>query len=65
MRTAKEETLELVEALPDDISREMILERLLLEAKLRESIEQADRGEVVPHEVVVEDLKRWLQSVGR
>ena len=65
MTTAKQETLELVRTLPDDVPMETILEQLLLQAKLKESIDQADRGELIPHEQVLEDLARWRQSLGR
>lgn len=41
-----------------------LLEQIRFKAKILRSLEQADRGEVVPHEEVMEDLNRWLESLG-
>ena len=65
MKTAKQETLELVEQLPDDVSMETITERLLLELRLRECMAQVERGEVFSHEEILEDVSRWRRSLGR
>jgi hypothetical protein len=65
MATAKQETLELVQSLPDDITLEMIVERLLLRARLRQSDEQIDRGESLSHEEMQEEVKRSRHSLGR
>ena len=64
MKTAKQEVLELLETLPGDVSMDTLLERIRFKAKILRSLEQADRGEVVPHEEVMEDLNRWLESLG-
>ncbi len=65
MSTAKQELLELLDALPDDVPMETALERLRFKAKIHHSMAQADRGEGVPHEQVMEDLRRWATSLGR
>ena len=64
MKTAKQEVLDLLETLPGDVSMETLLERIRFKAKILRSLDQADRGEVVPHEEVMEDLNRWLESLG-
>jgi predicted transcriptional regulator len=64
MKTAKQEAQELLDALPDDVSTETILCRLHLHAKVSRGLAQIDRGEVIPHEQVIEDdLDRWLESI--
>ena len=64
MKTAKQEVLDLLETLPADLPMETLLERIRFKAKILRSLEQADRGEVVPHEEIMEDLNRWLESLG-
>ena len=64
MGTAKQEIQGLLDALPDDTSMEGIMERLWLKAKILRSIEQEERGELIPHEQVMEELDQWLQSLG-
>ena len=64
MKTAKQEVLELLDTVPDDAPMDAVLDRIRFKAKILRSFEQADRGEVVPHEEVMEDLNRWLESLG-
>ena len=64
MKTAKQEVLDLLDTLPGDVSMETLLERIRFKAKILRSLKQADRGDVVPHEEVMEDLNRWLESLG-
>ena len=64
MKTAKQEVLDLLDTLPDDVSLDTLLERIRFKAKILHSMAQADRGEGVPHEQVVEQLDQWLQSLG-
>ncbi|MDE3096101.1 MAG: hypothetical protein KGK07_08880 [Chloroflexota bacterium] len=65
MKTAKQETLDLVEQLPDDVPMETILYRLHLKAKVERGRRQLDAGEVIPQGQVMEDLERWLKSIGQ
>lgn len=65
MKTDKQETLDLIEQLPDDVAIETILYRLHLKAKVERGRRQLDAGEVIPHEQVMEDLERWLTSIGQ
>ena len=64
MKSAKQEVVELLDVLPDDVSMDTLLEQMRLKAKLLRSLEYADRGELIPHEEVMEDLHRWLESPG-
>lgn len=65
MKTAKQETLDLVGQLPDDVPMETILYRLHLKAKVERGRRQLDAGEILPHGQVMEDLERWLRSIGQ
>jgi hypothetical protein len=64
MVNAKQEIYDVLDALPDDASMDEVLERIRFKAKLLRSRAQAERGEGVPHEQVVERLDQWLQSLG-
>lgn len=52
MRTAKEETLDLLDSLPDDVSLDEVARRLLLRARILHSRDRALRGELVSNEEV-------------
>ena len=64
MKTANQEVLNLLDTLSGDVSMEALLGRIRFKAKILRSPDQADRGDVVPHEEVMEDLNRWLESLG-
>ena len=59
--TAKEKAVQAVQALPDDASIEDAMERLLLLAKIERGLQQADAGELIPHEKVKERMAKWLR----
>lgn len=56
--TSKERVLEAVEKIPEDLPLDEYFERLRDFLRLRESLEQAKRGEGIPHKEVVE----WLEK---
>ncbi len=49
---AKQEIVRAVNALPDDATVDDAIERLLLLGKIEQGLEQARRGETIPHEEV-------------
>ena len=59
--TTKERMIQAVQALPDDASIEDAMERLYLLAKIERGIQQADAGELIPHERVKERMAKWLR----
>ena len=59
--TTKEKMLQMVEALPENASVEDAMERLLLLAKVERGLQQADAGQLIPHEKVKERLTKWLK----
>lgn len=60
--TAKEEILRLLEALPDDVTLEDVLERLIVLYDVQQGLEQLDRGEVIPHEEAKRRIRQSLRS---
>ncbi len=65
MKTAKQEALELIQKMPDEISMETILAELHFKLRVLKGIDQMERGEAVSHEEAKERLGRWLSSSGR
>ena len=59
--TTKEKAVQAVQALPDDASLEDAMERLFLLAKIERGLQQADAGELIPHEKVKERMAKWLR----
>jgi len=59
--TTKEKVVQIVEALPDDASIEDAMERLFLLAKIERGIQQADAGQLIPHDQVKERMAKWLR----
>lgn len=59
--TAKEKVIRTVQSLPDDASIEDAMERLLLLAKVERGLQQAEAGQLIPHEEVKERMAKWLK----
>ena len=59
--TSKEKVLQAVNNLPDDASIEDAMDRLLLLSKIERGLQQADRGQTIPHSEVEERMAKWLK----
>ncbi|HCD52949.1 MAG TPA: hypothetical protein DEQ34_10905 [Balneolaceae bacterium] len=55
----KQTVLDSLEQLPQDASMEDIMEKILLIHKIEKGIEQADRGELIDHEEVLNKIRKW------
>ena len=60
MKTAKQEALELLTILPDDIPMETLVEELLFKASVLRGLEQSERGEYVTQDEAKKRFARWL-----
>jgi predicted transcriptional regulator len=58
----KEMVLNLVQKLPEDTTLEQIYRELSFVAGLREAEQQADRGQLIDHERIREELQTWTSS---
>ena len=54
--TTKQQILEMIERLPDDISGDDAIEAIRLFESVRIGLEQVAAGEVVPHEDVIREF---------
>ncbi len=55
----KQTILAAVNALPDEIELEELIERLIFMAKVEEGLKQSDNNETVSHEEVKRLVKTW------
>ena len=58
--TAKEEILELMEQIPDDLTVDQVLEQLQLLYDVQKGLQEAERGETVSHEEAKQMINKWL-----
>ena len=64
MKSAKQATLEIVQGLPDEVSMDAILARLHYLADIERGVAEAERGEVVSHAQVMEEMRQRQTSSG-
>jgi predicted transcriptional regulator len=57
----KAEFLKALEDLPEDATIDDALERLAFMVAVEHGVAQADRGELIPHEEIVQLVKSWLK----
>jgi predicted transcriptional regulator len=60
MDSAKNHAIEAIQQLPDDVSYEDIMERLLFVQKVDRGLQDIQEGRVRSHEEVRERLAKWL-----
>jgi len=65
VKTAKQEALELIQQLPDEISMETIIAELHFKLRVLHGLEELERGAVVSQEEAEHRLGRWLKSSGQ
>ena len=58
--TAKDEILELMKRIPDNLTVDEALEQLQLLYDVHKGLEEAERGETVPHEEAKQRFAEWL-----
>ncbi len=60
MPATKEQVLELVRSMPDDVTVDDVIEELYFKLQVDEGLAELDGGESVPHEEVERRLSKWL-----
>lgn len=59
--TAKNRIVEIMQDLPDDATFEDAIYELYVAFKIEKGLEQADRGEGIPHEDAKQRFAEWLK----
>jgi predicted transcriptional regulator len=62
MRTTKEHVIELVKAMPDNVTVDEVIEELYFKLQVDQGLAELDRGESIPHEEVERRLAKWLSQ---
>ena len=58
--STKEEILELINNLPENVTLDDVMEKLYIRAKIEAAVNEIDQGKGIPHEAVKEHFKKWL-----
>ena len=61
MAINKEDIIEMIQALPDDVSVEDIMEAIYVRKKIEKGLNDSEEGELYTHEEAKERLARWLK----
>ena len=65
MQATKQKVQDLLDRLPDDCSLEDVLYHLYVVQKVEAGLADADAGRLIPHEVVVQEMRRkWVAGSG-
>lgn len=62
MKTAKQEAIDLLGRLPDDVSMDTVIAELHFRSTLLRGLDEVRRGEVMSHEEVRTRLSAWRES---
>ncbi len=60
MTTAKENAIDFIKKLPDNLNVEEIAYKLYVNEKINKAQEQIREGKYISHEEVKEKMKKWL-----
>ena len=61
MATEKENILEMIKSLPNDVGMEEIIEAIYVRQKIQKGLEDSDEGRLFTHEEAKERLTKWLK----
>ena len=62
MKTAKQEAIDLLERLPDDVSMDTVIAELHFRSTLLRGLDEVRRGDGMSHEEVKIRLRAWRES---
>jgi predicted transcriptional regulator len=65
MGIAKEEALELIRTLPDDVSTGQILDELYFKEQVERGLKDVAEGRTISHNELKERIAQWRKSAGR
>ena len=61
MATEKDNIIEMIKALPNDVSMEDIIEAIYVRQKIQKGLKDSDEGKLFTHEEAKERLTKWLE----
>jgi predicted transcriptional regulator len=60
MATDKENIINMIKDLPDDVSMEDIIEAIYVRQKIEKGLKDSEEGRIYTHEEAKELMKKWL-----
>lgn len=60
MHTLKSEVLEMIQAMPDDLTYEDLMKALYIRQQIQKSLDQIETGEILTHEEVKDRISKWI-----
>jgi predicted transcriptional regulator len=61
LATEKENIIEMIKSLPNDVTMEDIMEAIYVRKKIEKGLKDSEEGRLYSHEEAKERLKRWLK----
>ena len=61
MPKIKEQIIQLVQALPDDVTVDDVMAELYFKLQVDTGLKELDEGKGIPHEEVEKRMSKWLQ----
>ena len=61
MATEKENIINMIKDLPDDVSMEDIIKAIYVRQKIEKGLKDSEEEKIYTHEAAKELLKKWLQ----
>lgn len=61
MAKVKEEIIDMIRRMPDESSIEDIMAELYFREKVDAGLRELDEGKGIPHDQVVERMRKWLE----
>lgn len=65
MGREKDEALDLIPKLPDNVTTETIMEELYFKQQVEKGLKDVAEGRVLTHEQLKERMAQWRKSAGR
>ena len=62
MATIKDEVIEMIQKMPEDISVEDIMAELSFRYQVDQGLRQLDEGKAIPHEEIERRMAKWLKK---
>ncbi len=62
MAAVKEQVIEMIQNLPEDVSVEDIMAQLYFRYQVDEGLRELDEGKGIPHEEVEKRMAKWLKE---
>ena len=61
MATEKDNIIQMIKELPDNVSMDDIIEAIYVRQKIKKGLKDSEEGRVYTHEEAKEILKKWLE----